>query len=255
MTPIEALILGIIQGLTEFFPVSSSGHLKLAQAIFGFNHLDEYILFDLTCHLGTLVSIFWVFWSEIKELLFKNHKQMALIALGTLPLFPLLLIMKPIKAVFDQPQFLGYAFIITAILLWIGVKVRPKESTNRWRDALFIGGFQALAIFPGISRSGSTISGARLMGWTPAEALSFSFLLAIPAIFGGIVIEAYKALTLTSESTLSIGSLEYAIGFFASLIVGTSCLNLLKRLVKKHSFMYFAWYCLIIGIISLYLFS
>jgi len=255
MTTIEALILGIIQGLTEFFPVSSSGHLKLIQTLFGFKELDKYIVFDLACHLGTLCSIFFIFGKEIIEILSKNRDRLFQVILGTLPLFPLVLILKPIKTLFDQPQFLGYFFLITAGLIWLGMRFEPKPTKNKWKDAAIIGGFQALAILPGISRSGSTTSGARMLGWAPSEALTFSFLLAIPAILGGTILEAIHLMSVTTNELPPISLPQYLTGFIASFIVGTGCLILLKNLVRKHSFMYFAWYCLLLGFFCLYLFK
>lgn len=254
MTTVQAILLGIVQGLTEFFPVSSSGHLKLAERWLGLENLEQYIAFDLACHLGTLCSIFVIFGRDIINMLFKNRERMNQVILGTLPLFPLLLIMKPIKGLFDRPEFLGYFFIITAALIWLGMRFEPKPSKSKWKDALIIGSFQALAILPGISRSGSTISGARLLGWTPGEALSFSFLLAIPAILGGSVIELSKLVSLSPSELPSVPLAQYLVGFITSFIVGTASLHILKSLVRNHSFMYFAWYCLLLGLFCLYLF-
>lgn len=253
MTPFEALILGIVQGITEFFPVSSSGHLQIMQYLFGYQDLEQYIIFDLVCHLGTLASIFLVFGSDIRNLLFKDRQRLGQIALAILPLFPLLLIMKPIKSMFNQPQYLGYCFLTTALLLWLGMKFGREKPGNKWRDALVIGGFQALAILPGISRSGSTISGARLLGWAPSEALTFSFLLAIPTILGGTVLEVAKLMKVTELPPVS--ATEYIIGCISSFVVGTACLIALKTLVRKQSFLYFAWYCLLIGIWALWAFN
>lgn len=255
MTTIQALLLGLIQGTTEFFPVSSSGHLKLFQHLFGFEQLDQYILFDLVVHLGTLGAIFWVFAQDIRDLVVRRPKQVGLILIALAPLFPLLAIMKPIKALMDQPQYLGYFFICTAALLWAGIRLgREREARpSRWGDALIIGGFQALAVLPGISRSGSTISGARLLGWSPQEALTFSFLLAIPTILGGTSLELIGLYRHGAETVASIPLSNYIIGYCASLFSGIACLLALKALVRKQAFMYFAWYCLVLGVLTLIL--
>lgn len=255
VTTLQAFLLGLIQGITEFFPVSSSGHLKLAQHLFGFEHLDHYVLFDLAVHLGTLLSIFWIFFAEIKSLLCEKRERIAHLFIAILPLFPLLLLMKPIKAMMDKPQYLGYFFLITALLLWIGVKIGDKQKprTGTWRDALIIGGFQALAILPGISRSGSTISGARLLGWAPSEAITFSFLLAIPTILGGTLVEVAQLYKQGISQIAQIPLTHYAIGFCTSFVTGSACLIALKSLVRKHAFLYFAWYCLILGLVTLVL--
>src|SRR5258705_3070450 len=107
MSTFEAIILGIIQGLTEFLPVSSSGHLELGQYVLGLTHLDRYVLFNLVCHLGTLCAVFAVFLPQIKDTLVSDRKKLIQVIIGTLPLFPLVLLMKPIKSLFDQPQYLG----------------------------------------------------------------------------------------------------------------------------------------------------
>lgn len=253
MSTIEALILGIVQGITEFLPVSSSGHLKLAQHLLGIENLQHYIIFDLVCHLGTLLAIFLMFWQEIQNT-FVDRSRLKQVILGTLPLFPLVLIIKPIKAVFDQPQYLGLCFIITAILLYLGLKLsRPKSpeilQKSHLRDSATIGVFQALAIFPGISRSGSTISAARMLGWNAQEAITFSFLLAIPAILGATVIELMQVL-FKAQTLPSIGFSQYFAGFISSFGVGYFALSLLRKLASKEKFLYFAWYCLFLGIFT-----
>lgn len=259
MSTIEAIILGIIQGITEFLPVSSSGHLMLGQALLGMKNLDEYIVFDLACHMGTLLAIFIIFYKQIKETLLSNRTRFLQVVLGTLPLFPLVLILKPIKALFNQPEYLGGFFLLTAALLYVGMKlgsVKPQETLqkHRWRDPLVVGVFQAVAIMPGVSRSGSTISGARLLGWTPQEAVTFSFLLAIPAILGGTTLELLQ-LAMQKHPQSNIGMIQYASGFFSSFIVGSGALLLLMRLALKGQFMYFVWYCLLLGVGTLFYFN
>lgn len=258
MTTVEALFLGIVQGLTEFLPVSSSGHLTFIQALFGFRDLQGFIIFDLICHLGTLLAIFCVFYQDI-YLSFKNKTKGGQIVLATLPLFPLVLLLKPIKNLFNQTEFLGFFFMLTALLLYVGIRFGsqlPETSLkkHRWRDALIVGTFQAVAILPGVSRSGSTISGARLLGWSPQEAITFSFLLAIPAILGGTTLEILQ-LTLKPHPLPEINSLNYAAGFFTSFFVGWGTLLLLKQLAAKQKFMYFVWYCLAIGIFAAFYFN
>lgn len=259
MSTFEAIILGIIQGLTEFLPVSSSGHLALAQHFFGFQNLDQYVLFDVICHLGTLLAIFIVFHAQIKEMLFKNRNVLIQVILATLLLFPFVLIIKQIKSIFDQLQYLGFFFLITACLLYLGIrfgyqKTPPQLERSKWRDAVAIGLFQVIALLPGVSRSGSTISGARLMGWDTEKAINFSFLLAIPAILGATTIELLQVVTHAAPLP-SISLTTYLAGFFISLIVGYFALLLLIRLADKRKFHYFVWYCAVIGILTLITFS
>lgn len=259
MTTIEAIILGIIQGLTEFLPVSSSGHLILAQKLLGMQDLHDYIIFDLICHLGTLLAIFCIFYRSIFSLFTEQRRLFWQLCLGTLPLFPLVLAIKPIKALFNQPEYLGYFFLATAFLIWCGIRFGQARAHERplqerpWRDPLVIGLFQAVAIMPGISRSGSTTAAARLLGWSYEEALRFSFLLAIPAILGGIAVELLQ-LVLKAENALpQVGLAPYAAGFATSFAVGLGALIWLLRLAAKDKFIYFVWYCLILGAASLIL--
>ena len=132
MTFFEALFLGILQGLTEFLPVSSSGHLSLLQNILRIKHLDSLILFDLVIHLGTLLAIACIFYDKIIALL-HNRSQLANLAIAILPLFPLLLIMKPIKSLFETPQYLGFFFMLTSAILYAGIRFgRAGQKTHTW---------------------------------------------------------------------------------------------------------------------------
>lgn len=150
--------------------------------------------------------------------------------------------------------------MLTALLLYLGIRFGSQQKPavlqqHRWRDPLLIGFFQAAAILPGVSRSGSTISGARILGWNAQEALTFSFLLAIPAILGGTILELGRLVFKPSVSLPDIGFAQYAAGFIFSFCIGYFALLLLKRLAAKQQFMYFVWYCLCIGIFSAWYFN
>lgn len=247
MTLIEALLLGVLQGITEFFPISSSGHLLLLQSLFGLKDLDQLVLFDLIIHLGTLGSIFFVFWEKIRRCL-RNFPQIISLGIAILPLFPLLLIIKPVKHLFTQTQYLGPFFLLTAAILYSGIRFGRHKTTKSWWDAFCIGLWQTLAILPGVSRSGSTVSGARLLGWNYQESLSFSFLLAIPTILGGIAIESLQLWQGTANLHPQVFSVHYLTGFFSSFAVGCLALKFLIRLGTSDKWMIFVWYCLILGI-------
>ncbi len=252
MTIWEAIVLGFIQGVTEFLPVSSSGHLELGQYFLGFRDLHRYILFNLICHLGTLCAIFYVFCSQLKQS-FTTHKILFFrVILGTLPLFPLVFILKPIEAAFDQPQYLGICFLFSAFLLFAGTYCRfrrtPHPSTYQWLDPFIIGIFQAIAILPGISRSGATISAANLLGWKKEDAVIFSFLLAIPAILGSTTLEILKLFFMPATEIASLSFVQFIAGFLTSFFIGCLALALLLRLLKGNNWVYFAWYCLFLGI-------
>jgi len=250
MTLWQALFLGLIQGITEFLPISSSGHLALGQYFLGFKHLQDYIFFDLVCHLGTLVAIFYVFFPVIKENFSFRQPRFWQIVLGTLPLFPLVLILKPIKALFDQPQLLGPCFLISAGVLFASLSWRFSFSNrNGWKDSLAIGLFQAIAILPGISRSGATISAGRILGWSKENAIQFSFLLAIPAIMGGTLLESWQVWH-HPMNLFTVNPWSFVVGFFTSCIVGIFSLKMLIRLVIQDKWSYFVWYCLVLGIVT-----
>lgn len=261
MSLLDSILLGILQGLTEFLPVSSSGHLKLAEYFLGYKDLDRFILFDLACHMGTLFSIFFVFHREIREALSPKSGRFWQVFLATLLLFPLVFLMKPIKAAYNSPELLGYFFIATGCLLLLGIRwgwsAAPASlERRRWRDALAIGTSQALAILPGVSRSGTTITAGRLLGWNPQEAVTFSFLLAIPAILGGTL---YELLAMWFEPAKhpahAIGVLPFIAGALASFVVGCFALRLLMGLAAKNRFVYFAVYCFLIGITLIFYFN
>ena len=139
MSAWEAFLLGLVQGITEFLPVSSSGHLALGQYFLGFEHLQDYILFDLVCHLGTLCAILTIFFSIVKESLMQLNRFWQIV-IGTLPLFPLVLILKPIKSLFDQPAWLGPCFILSACLLFASLylrfPMRKGSEGHSWRESL-----------------------------------------------------------------------------------------------------------------------
>ncbi len=252
MTILQAILLGIIQGLTEFLPVSSSGHLTLVQHFLGFDHLDNLIVFDLVCHLGTLLAICIFFSTEIKELFTTKKTKLLQIILGTLPLFLIVPIMKPIESLYNQLFLLGPFYLLTAAFLYIGVKwgrEKPPEALKErpFKDSLWIGLSQTLALLPAVSRSGSTISTAFLLGWTKKDAVTFSFLLSIPAVLGGTTLKLAQ-LVFNEESTLSIATAPYLAGFMTSFLAGLLGLFLLVKLVSKEKFLYFSWYCLLLGI-------
>jgi undecaprenyl-diphosphatase len=259
MSTLEALILGIVQGLTEFLPVSSSGHLVLGRILLGFQELKSYVVFDLVLHLGTLLAIFVFFFKQIVLVIRYDHRRIIQLIMGTLPLFPLVYFVKFFEEMFNRPKLLGFFFLLTALLLYLGERfsrsgLEARDSHKSLiRDPLTIGLFQALAILPGVSRSGSTISGARIIGWSINDAIFFSFLLAIPAIFGSVVLEGYRLLSgHITEPADGLTWIQYGVGFTASFLFGCFALWLIMMLASKNRFMYFVWYCLGIGIFTIF---
>ena len=175
--------------------------------------------------------------------------------IATLPLFPLVLVLKPIKSVFDHPGWLGFGFLITALILFIGNRFAAKEKTQApYRDALFIGIAQAFAIVPGISRSGATISAARLRGFQPLQAALFSFILSLLTVIGGMGLESIKLMH-GEQQTAAIPLYCYITGGATALLVGIFTLRLLLRIVGTAKFQLFTWYCALLGLLTLYYFS
>lgn len=259
LSVLQAFFLGIIQGITEFLPVSSSGHLEIAQYILGLENLDQYITFDLVCHLGTLCAIFVVYATQIKKLFTNDYTRLKQVIIGTLPLFPILLILKPVESLYNKPHLLGLFFLTTAALLYTGIRwgyEKPASDKKKswWQDAIIIGTFQTIALLPGVSRSGSTISGARLLGWEKQDAVTFSFLLAIPAILGGATLKLFQLTLLGETQQGSLDLIHYVVGFATAFFIGYLALLLLIRLASKEKFMYFVWYCLLLGLATSFYF-
>lgn len=252
MDYLQALILGIVQGITEFLPVSSSGHLILMQHLFGFQNLSQFIFFDLICHLGTLGAIFMVLYKEIWEVI-KNPQKALQVGVALIPLFALLPFMKLIKGMFDRPELLGYCFLATSVILFLGIRFgRYSGKENSYGKAFIVGVSQAFAIIPGVSRSGTTISTARILGWSPYQSVVFSFILSIPTILGGMTLETYK---LFKEPLPPLLFSHYLIGFLASLIVGYFSLRLLIKMIGTASFQVFVWYTAALGGLTLFYFG
>lgn len=246
MNYLEALFLGVIQGLTEFLPVSSSTHLAMAKRLMAIEASESLIYFDLVCHLGTLSSLLCLLWKDALRIL-TQARSIALFALALFPLIPAYFLLKPLRIYLASNA--GVFLLCTSALLFLAS--RPRTTTKRgikWKDVLCIGVAQSLALLPGMSRSGSTIGTARLLGWEWKEAARFSFLLAIPTIVGGTALETLKG---GGGSDLPLGIC--AIGFASSFVVGLASLRLLLWILEKGSLKPFAWYCLGAGLLALVL--
>ena len=252
MSWIEAVLLGLLQGITEFFPVSSSAHLRLARLLLGITNAEEQVLFDLFCHLGTLVALFLFLKKEIIDLFQTQRKNLALLCVALLPLIPGYFLLKPARVFLSQPHYLGFCLLATSGMLFLGHKFRLTREENitmkrQTSDALWIGAMQSTALIPGISRSASTISCARILGWQAAKAVRFSFLLSIPTIVGGNCLELLK-MTLSPCSTNKIPFGLCALGFFCSLLTGLLLIRYAIAFLEKGTLKPFAWYCLVVGI-------
>ena len=254
MTLLEAIILGIIQGLTEFLPISSSGHLVLGQYVLDIKL--EGNGFEIVTHLGTLVSVLCIFWKEILSLILditykNNRKYIFYLILGTIPAVVIGFGAKSyISELFESVQLVSIALMVTGLILFFSKKVKNNSLPIDAKKALLIGITQAIAIIPGISRSGITICTALALGMSGKNAAKFSFLLAIPAISG-----AGLLLALDSQSYITFIPLTSLImAFMSSFIVGCICLKWLLSLLESGKFYFFGYYCFMIGLIVLVFF-
>ncbi|MDR2898931.1 MAG: undecaprenyl-diphosphate phosphatase [Clostridiales bacterium] len=249
MTVLEAVILGLVQGLAEFLPISSSGHLIIVQNLLGLK--NNMLSFDVLLHVGTLIPVFIVFWQEIFALIKRPFQKMTLLLIvGTLPavIFTLLL-GDIIDSLFAGGLFLAIGYVITGILLLVSDRLKLGKKTEKdmsIADALAIGTVQAIAITPGISRSGSTITGSLFMGLTKDAAASYSFLLSIPAILGATVLQLKDIVT--GESSLVLIDFAPALaGFLTAAVSGYIAIRFMLNLIKKRKLKFFAVYVFILA--------
>jgi len=258
MDIIDSIILGTVQGLTEFLPVSSSGHLELGKAILGDNSLpEESLLFTVVLHFATALSTIVVFrkdiWVILKGFLsFKwneDTKFISKIAVSMLPaIFIGLLFEAELEQLFGGNILLvGFMLIITAILLFLADRAKNTTKNVSFKNAIVIGVSQAIAMIPGISRSGATISTSVLMGNDKTKAARFSFLMVVPLIFGKMAKDVLSGeFSFQSEN---IAALSF--GFIAAFISGLFACIWMISLVKRSKLSYFAVYCVIVGLIAI----
>ena len=273
MTYLTAFLLGLVQGVAEFLPISSSGHLAIAQNLLGMEgagSVPEF--FDVLLHLGTLIAVFAAYWTDICEMVaefFRGigdlvhrstpspvppaRRLILLIIVGTLPLFAVLPVRKHVQGLTNNMVFVGAALIVTGILLFLCDRVRKGRKTERsatWLDALLVGVGQAVATLPGVSRSGMTITAGCFVGYERRFAVRFSFLLSIPAVLGANILSIGDAVQ------AGINGAEvpmYLVGVVTAAVTGYLCIRLLKYVADKGRFGAFAYYCWAVGILTLVL--
>jgi len=258
MEVIDAILLGIIQGLTEFLPVSSSGHLELGKAILGDNSVpEESLLFTVVLHFATALSTIVVFRKDIYDIIkgvfaFKWNEDTKFVAKIAVSMLPAAIIgftfESELSALFGgNIKLVGFMLIITALLLYLADKAKNTRKKVSFSNALVIGFSQAIAMLPGISRSGATISTSVLLGNDKTKAARFSFLMVVPLIFGKIAKDILSGeLTYDSQNFTAL-----SIGFVAAFISGLFACTWMIALVKKSKLKYFAYYCVIVGLIAI----
>lgn len=272
MDPIQAIIMGIAQGLTEFLPVSSSAHLVIVPQLIGIDTASKSMLpFDTVLHLGTLVAVIGFYFKDVIELIksfflslkdlfsgtFKEgfredpYKRMAwLIIIATIPTGLIGLLFKDFfEGLFNNLTAVGFFLIITGFILWISENMETGKkdiSKVSKKEALIVGLAQSCAIAPGISRSGATIASSLILGIDRETAAKYSFLLSIPAILGATLIQVKDI-----GAGLSDGLLVYLLGFLAAAISGYFAIKLLLKIVREKSLTIFSYYCWFVGAVIL----
>ena len=243
MTFLQAVISGLVQGVAEFLPISSSGHLVILHKLMGLNEPE--VFFDIFLHLGTLAAVFIVFGREIIESITTKKRIGLLILISSAVTFVIVLFfIKNIEAAFNNVRTIGLMFVITGIWLIAGNFIRLGTEGMTVFKACIIGLSQGIAALPGISRSGATISTGLFLGLDGQAAAKFSFLLSIPAILGAFVFKIKEA-----GFNLTGVNVNYFIGFFVSCIVGIISLKLLLRILYRNKFHWFGVYCIVVGIL------
>ena len=263
-----AILLGLVQGLTEFLPVSSSGHLVLAQTLFGGDVEADYMLFNVLLHFGTLLSVVVAFWKDIKELFveffgwvkdgFKINghpyrRFVIMVLLTIVPMFAVLPIKSKLEAAFSSPLVVGLLLLVTAGILLLSEKAPHKSKTEEnatWLDALLVGVAQCFAVLPGLSRSGTTICAGLFRGFSRDFAVRFAFIMSLPVVLGANILEladAIKAPAAAGAVPLHI----YIVGILVAMVAGLAAIKLVRMVSKSGHFRPFAVYCALIGVITI----
>lgn len=270
MTLFSSVILGLIQGITEFLPISSSGHLAIAEHLLHTSGMKTPEFFDVLLHLGTLVAVFIAYWSDIRDMIVEliagardlarrstpnpvppARRLILLIIVSTLPLFVVLPVKELVEGLADNMYFVAGALLVTGCLLFASDRVKKGRKTEKSAtlvDALLVGVGQAIATCPGISRSGTTITAGCFVGFDRKFAVRYSFLMSIPAILGANILSLKDAF----EAGIIWGDVPvYLVGVAVAAVVGYACIRLLKMIAEKGRFGFFAYYCWIVGALTL----
>lgn len=272
MTLFSSVLLGLVQGVAEFLPISSSGHLAIAEHLLGATGTQPPEFFDVLLHLGTLLAVFVAYWEDIRDMIVEffcgvrdlakhttpspvppARRMILLIIVGTLPLFVVLPIKDLVEGLADSMYFVGGALIVTGFLLFASDRVKKGRKTEKnagLKDVLLVGVAQAVATCPGISRSGTTITAGCFVGFERKFAVRYSFLMSIPAILGANILslkDAFEAGIIWAEVPI------YLVGVAVSAVVGYACIRLLKMIADKGKFGFFAYYCWAVGAVTLIL--
>lgn len=256
MDTLQAILLGIVQGLTEFLPVSSSGHLQIAKELLGVE-IEQNITFDVTLHAATVLSTIVVLWSELWRLIKgcfsrRFNEEQAYVLKVILSMIPAgvvgVFFADEIEALFSSLWFVGLMLLLTAALLSFTYYAKPRQKCEiSYRDAFVIGLAQAAATMPGLSRSGSTIATGLLLGDEKSAVAHFSFIMVIPVILGKMLLDIVSG----EMATMSVPTEALVSGFIAAFISGALACRFMIEIVKRGRLIWFAAYCAIVGCICL----
>ena len=269
---LSAVLLGLVQGVAEFLPISSSGHLAIAEHLLAFGAIEVPDFYDVLLHLGTLVAVFIAYWQDIRDMILElidgvrdlargttpnpvppARRMILLIIVGTLPLFIVLPVKDFVEGLGNSLYFVAAALVVTGFLLFASDRVRKGRKTEKNAslvDVLLVGVAQAIATCPGISRSGTTITAGCFVGFERKFAVRFSFLLSIPAILGANILSLKSAL----EGEIIWADVPvYLVGVAVAAGVGYLCIRLLRMIADKGRFGWFAYYCWAAGALTLVL--
>ena len=268
----EAILLGLVQGIAEFLPISSSGHLSVVNNLFKISE-EGHMFFDVLLHLGTLASILIVYWQDLKEMFYEvisfanlgplagqprerypQARTFLMIVMATLPLFLILPINDMIETLYYNNVFIGVAIILTGCMLYVSDKMKPGKKTERNMtilDAIIIGLCQCVATIPGLSRSGTTITAGIATGLRRDFAVKFSFLMSIPAVLGANILSLADAFR---EGINWASVPAYLVGMVVAMLSGIAAISLLKLISAKGKFGGFAYYCWVMGVLSIVLY-
>ena len=262
-----AILQGVVQGLTEFLPVSSSGHLVLVQTLFGASTESNYMLFNVLLHFGTLLSVIVAFWKDIKELFveffgwvrdgFKINghpyrRFIVMLLITLIPMFAILPIESKLEAAFSSPLLVGLMLLLTAALLYLSEKAPKKHKTEQnasWLDALIVGIGQMFAVIPGLSRSGTTICTGLFRGFSREFAVRFAFIMSLPVVLGANILEIADVIqdpSLMGETSIAC----YVVGIVVSMVSGLAAIRMVKFITNRGNFRPFVVYCTLVGTIA-----
>ncbi len=264
----EAIVLGAVQGVTEFLPVSSSGHLALFQALFGIE--EQGLLFSVLLHLGTLISVFLCYWRDIAGMIREffalirdlihgrananktpMRRQMLMVLLATVPMVLAVLVNDYVESIFTSTLVVGIMLILTAVLLVVADLHgfgRKDAATATWKDALIVGCMQLVAIIPGISRSGTVLTGGALRGFSRKFAVKFAFIMSIPVILGANIFSVADAVREGVDPSMVLPCI---VGVLMAMLSGIAAIKFMNMLIRRRNFRPFVIYCTLAGLLTI----